>query len=173
LNRPYFEKHLEVVLRKPDIVDISGYYSRSPCSGFWILEYGERLLGFIAVDASLDSTNEEPINTTDTTIKQTIPHSKGTSSTATIRHFFVPEPFRVSGIQNDLLNHAVQHAFSADSTLRRIRATDSPLVPYARDALRQAGFQLERNTEKVGVFSWKLGMRVLEKADWKKAEKID
>jgi Acetyltransferase (GNAT) family len=174
LNRPYFEKQLQDALQKPDVLNILGYYSRSASSGFWILEYGERFVGLIALDASFDSTDDETINTKTVTKKKRISNSKGTSPTATIRHFYIDEPFRTSGIQSDLLIHAVQHAFGSDPALRRIRAPDSPLVPYARGALRQAGFQLDQHTEKVGLLGWKLGMRILEKADWKKADdKVD
>ena len=48
------------MLRRPDLADIGKYYSlRSPASGFFILEYGDKFVGFIAVDASIDSTSEE------------------------------------------------------------------------------------------------------------------
>jgi GNAT superfamily N-acetyltransferase len=167
LNRPFFEKHLQDALQKADVLDVSEYYSRSVSSGFWILEYGDRFVGLIALDASLDSTDDEPISVEKLAARKRS-KSKATSPTATIRHFFIDEPFRTSGIQNDLLAHAVQHAFDSDPALQQIRAQDSPLIPYARTALREAGFQLTRHTEKVGVFGWKLGMRVLESRDWKK-----
>jgi hypothetical protein len=152
INRPYFEKLTQKALRQPDIRDPKAYYSRSPPSGFWILEYGVRFVGIIALDASLDSTSDEP------------------APTATIRHFFVEDEYRSSNIQADLLSYAVGHAFQSDNIVQQIKASDSPLAPYARVALRSSGFQLEEYTDKVGVFGWKLGVRILKRVEWEKRQ---
>jgi len=167
LNRPFFEKLASDALKRPDIPDIRSYYNRSPASGFWILEYGERFVGLIALDASIDSEFNSPVSKEimDKTKK------KGTSRIATIRHFYVEEPYRVIGIQKDLLDHAVHHAFTSGSIVQVIKAADSPLVSYIRECLRSAGFQLQKHTDKVGVLGWKLGERILEKADWEKTAK--
>ncbi|KAJ6610050.1 hypothetical protein B0H10DRAFT_2166159 [Mycena sp. CBHHK59/15] len=154
LNRPYFETLTQNALRGADMKDISEYYSRSPASGFWILDYEDRFVGLIAIDASEDVTQKKSRKTT-------------TSQTAAIRHFYVQEPYPASGVQDDLLSHAVNHCLNAKSAVvQRIKAADSPLVPYARKSLKDAGFVLEKNTERVGVFRWKLGMRTLERAVW-------
>jgi ribosomal protein S18 acetylase RimI-like enzyme len=166
LNRPFFEKLAQDALRRPDILNIQSYYARSPFSGLWILEYGETFVGLIALDASLDSESDDLV-----TSETKSNFKKGTSRTATIRHFYVEEQFRGIGMQKDLLDHAVRHAFSSNSTVRTIKAADSPLAPYVRVCLRSAGFQLQKHTETVGVFAWKLGQRILERDDWKKAGK--
>jgi len=165
INRPYFEKLTHEALRRPDIRDLKAYYSRSPSSGFWILEYGVRFVGIIALDASPDSTWDGPSTLTTTKRNASV---KKSSPTAIIRHFFVEEEYRSSEIQTDLLSYAVRHAFTSDDTIQQIKASDSPLASYARQTLRSSGFQLEDHTDKVGVFGWKLGVRVLERAEWEK-----
>ncbi|KAJ7169933.1 hypothetical protein C8R46DRAFT_1090588 [Mycena filopes] len=115
----------------------------SPASGFWMVDYGERFVGLIAIDAS--------------------------EETATIRHFYVQEPYPATGIQDDLLSHAVNHCFNAHSgTVQHIRATDSSLVPYVGKALQNAGFVLDEHTETVGVLRWKLRTRLLRRDIWEK-----
>ncbi|KAJ7706122.1 hypothetical protein B0H17DRAFT_1035808 [Mycena rosella] len=133
LNRPYFEKLTQDVLRAPDMRDIQEYYSRSPASGFWIIDYDNRFVGLIAIDASIEDTSSNNRKAT-------------TSETATIRHFYVQEPYPAAGIQDDLLSHAI------------IKAPDSPLVPYARKSLKEAGF---------------LGIRSLQRAVWENRKKAD
>jgi len=164
LNRPFFEKLVSDALLRPDIVNIRSYYQRSPASGFWILEYGEKFVGLIALDASVDSESDSLAS------KETIDKTKkkGTSSIATIRHFYVEEPYRVVGIQKDLLDYAVRHAFNSAPTIQAIKAADSPLLPYTRECLRSLGFQLQKHTSQVGILGWKLGERILEKGDWEK-----
>jgi len=134
------------------LYDIPTYYSNKPGSGFWLLEYGETFVGLIAVDA----TNKPKSSSTNET--------KG--KTATIRHFFVEEAFRGTNIQEDLLEHAVKHAFK-DPKVQRIEAFDSPLVPYLRACLRNTGFQLDHNTKKIGLLGWSLGVRYLDRDEWK------
>ncbi|KAJ7361681.1 hypothetical protein DFH08DRAFT_844860 [Mycena albidolilacea] len=149
INRPYFEDLTQAALRAPDMrASIKAHYSRSPASGFWIVEYGDKFVGLIAIDAS----------TEDDSTKR--PEAK---TTATIRHFYVQEPYPAAGIQDDLLSHAVNHCFNKSTTVQQIKAPDSPLVPYARKSLKEAGFILEKTTETVGLFRWKLGMRSLQR----------
>ncbi|KAJ7786376.1 hypothetical protein B0H16DRAFT_1490238, partial [Mycena metata] len=150
VNRPYFEKLTQDALRAPDMKqNIVSYYSRSPASGFWIVDYDEGFVGLVAIDAS---TN--PLDPT-------------TSPTAVIRHFFVQDPYPASGIQDDLLSHAIHHCFNADSGIvQRIEADDSPLVRYVQTSLKEAGFVLERHTQTVGAFRWKLGLRSLRRDVW-------
>ena len=160
INRPYFEKLTLDALSQEDLRDIASYYSKTPGSGFWILEYGSLFVGLLALDASGDAPS--------TTRKNKNKSKKETSSTATIRHFFIEEPYRTTGIQVDLLSHAVQHAFTASSTVQAVQVADSPLALYAREAYKTTGFELEKYTEKVGVFGWKLGERKLDRGAWEK-----
>lgn len=166
MNRPFFEKLTQDTLHRPDIVEIQTYYTRSPFSGLWILEYGETFVGLIALDASFDSESDKAVSP-----DKKFQNKKGTAHTAVIRHFHVEEQFRGIAIQKDLLDHAVRHVFSPNSPVHTIKAADSPLIPYVRVCLRTAGFQLQKHTETVGVFSWKLGQRILERDDWEKAGK--
>ncbi|GLB36198.1 hypothetical protein LshimejAT787_0304860 [Lyophyllum shimeji] len=167
-NRPVFEELVQEVLHGPDMTDIGGYYSRSPASGFWILEYGGLFVGLIALDATTEPSDAPVIPST--AVKQQKVgkklQTKGSSSTAIIRHFYVDEAYRSTAIQEDLLTHAVRFAFDADPALQVIRAPDSPLIPYIRNCLRDASFALEDYTRKVGVFRWQLGTRVLGREDW-------
>jgi len=152
INRPYFEEQAQEVLRSSDLRNISAHYSRNPGSGFWLLESGDNFVGLIAVDAS-----NEPDKTSASDFK---------GNTATIRHFYVDEPYRVTNVQEDLLQHAIKHAFS-DPKVQRIEAFDSPLVPYLRTCLRNAGFRLDHHTKKIGLLRWSLGVRYLNRDEWK------
>ncbi|GBE78278.1 hypothetical protein BKA93DRAFT_737280 [Sparassis latifolia] len=171
INRPSFEDPTNAMLRRPDLVDIEVYYARSPSSGFWLLEYGEKFVGLIAIDASLDAESEEVIGPTSPpqpknvkTGKLELP--KGTSPSATIRHFYVEEPYRVAGIQNDLLEHAITHAFNSDSTVQNIIAVDSPQNSYIGKALRNNGFQLDKKLGTYGVLRWQNSARILKRKSW-------
>jgi len=155
INRPYFEDLAQEVLKAPDLRNISAHYSRDLGSGFWLFEHEDQVIGLIAVDAS---------NKPDDDDKSSAGKSKGI--TANIRHFYVVEPYRVANVQEDLLEHAVKHAFS-DPKVQRIEASDSPLVPYLRACLRNAGFQLDHNTKKIGILRWNLGVRYLSRDEWK------
>ncbi|KAI0932261.1 hypothetical protein AcV7_000586 [Taiwanofungus camphoratus] len=169
LNRPAFEEHSQDILHRLDLVDISSYYSRSPSSGFWILEYGDKFIGLIALDASLDSLSNESVTSSVADSRRLTKDrlsKKGTSSTATIRHFYVDEPYRAAGMQNDLLIHAVKHAFEADKTVQNIRAVATPLKAYISTLLRQRGFQLGELTVKVGILKWQNSIRVLSRKTW-------
>lgn len=146
-------------------MDIPKYYSRSPASGFWLLEYADKPIGLIAVDASLDSTSDKSVQPGQGNIQYT----KGTSSTATIRHFFVEEPYREASIQEDLLEHAVLHAFDGNKTVEKIRVNDTPLKNYITKALNESGFRLEEKTERVGVLRWQNCIRSVDRARWKAA----
>lgn len=151
--------------------DIPGYYSRSAASGFWILEYGGLFVGLIALDANSEPSPDLPATTSTGAKQQKVgkkQQAKGTTSTAIIRHFYVDDAYRSTGIQEDLLTHALRFAFDADPGLQVVKAPDSPLIPYVRRCLRDASFALEENTRKVGVFGWQLGMRALGRDDWER-----
>lgn len=79
LNRPFFESQAQEVLKQPDLYNISEHYSRSPSSGFWLLELGDRFIGLLALDASNgnDSTETDPSKSPSKKSKQKV---KGTST---------------------------------------------------------------------------------------------
>ncbi|KAI0067681.1 hypothetical protein BV25DRAFT_1846818 [Artomyces pyxidatus] len=166
-NRPTIEERAERVLREVDLLDMGAYYARSPASGFYILEYGDKIIGLIALDASKDSTNEIPVTgkLSDAQREQLL-HGKGTSAVATIRHFFAEEAFRRTGIEEDLLEYAVRKAFEVGKEIKTIRAVASPLRPTVRDALRKAGFVEGDNIIKVGVMKEPLSWWMLQKSRW-------
>ncbi|KAK7064181.1 hypothetical protein R3P38DRAFT_2822905 [Favolaschia claudopus] len=159
VNRPYFENRTQEVLRAPDLRgNIKAYYSRSLASGFWIVEFDGKFVGLIAIDASVGEEAVKPRTTT--------------SEIATIRHFYVQEPYPAAGIQDDMLSHAVDHCFTTKHDIvQKVQAPDSPLVLYAQKALKESGFVLEKHTETIGVSRWKLGLRVLERNIWEQRKK--
>ncbi|KAI0662775.1 hypothetical protein C8Q70DRAFT_1128887 [Cubamyces menziesii] len=168
LNRWDFEDRSSHVLRRPDLVDVPAYYSRSPSSGFWILEYGDRFVGMIALDASLDA-DVDTIVTPDTVKKDRsgkIKMTKGTSRIATIRHFYVEDPYRRVGMQDDLLDYALAHAFSSDAMLESVRVVESPLRKYIVETLNKHNFKVERKAERVGALRWQNRVRILDRQQW-------
>ncbi|KAF4605266.1 hypothetical protein EYR40_004049 [Pleurotus pulmonarius] len=159
-NRPYFEADAEEAIRGGDLVDISEYYSRSPSSGFWLLELGERFIGLLALDASLDSQNTVAAQ------KSSEKPKKGTSSVATIRHFFIDEPYRPTEIQEDLLKHAIKFAFEGDDKLERIEVVGSSLSTYAENAYKKLGFRVVKEIKRTGVLRWKVELYSLDRSTW-------
>ncbi|KDQ63702.1 hypothetical protein JAAARDRAFT_53888 [Jaapia argillacea MUCL 33604] len=172
-NRPHFEKLVQDALSGPDIANVLDYYARSPASGFWILEYGDKFVGLIGVDVSKDSTSDisllDPVSGGKGGKKKDIKvfMSKGTSEVATIRHFVIDELYRPALIQDDLLVHAIKQTFG-DKNVKTIRAFDSPLEEYVSDCLRDHGFKVTKEVRTVGVFKWKLTESVLRRSDWEK-----
>ncbi|KAH9944427.1 uncharacterized protein BXZ73DRAFT_96916 [Epithele typhae] len=185
LNRWGFEDRSSHVLRSPDLVDIPAYYSRSPASGFWVLEYNSRLVGFIALDASLDAASDAALDAAatavagpkskgkgkaktkaDPTPKRAPATTKGTAAVASIRHFYVDEPYRPADMADDLLSFALEHAFGADKTLEAVRAHSSPLQGYVAKSLAKHGFVLDRKTERVGALRWQSSIRILARNAW-------
>ena len=164
MNRPFFEEATQELLKRPDMRDIPVHYSRSPASGFWVLEFGNKFIGIIAIDASPESSRKYKSGKND----------KGkeiTSPVAILRHLYVDEPYRAIGMQKDLIDHAVSHTFTSSTAVQSIEAADSPLIGYVRVGLKEAGFELQKNTKTVGLLGWKLGERVLERATWEKSTK--
>ncbi|KAF7320364.1 hypothetical protein MKEN_00821200 [Mycena kentingensis (nom. inval.)] len=125
-NRPSFEELGRAAVHALDIKDYKTYYERDAASGYWILTFGDQFVGHIALDAG--------------------------DKDATIRHFFVQDPYPSSGIHADLLNHALTHCFEANSNLLRVTATETDLAPYANKALREVGFLLEDPKDDVLLF---------------------
>ena len=164
MNRPFFEEATQELLKRPDMRDIQVHYSRSPASGFWVLEFGNKFIGIIAIDASPESSH--------TSRRGKNYEGKGiTSPVPILRHLYVDEPYRAIGMQKDLIDHAVRHTFTSSTVVQSIEAADSPLIQYIRLGLREAGFELRKNTKTVGLLGWKLGGRMLERATWEKSTK--
>ncbi|KAI0732348.1 hypothetical protein C8Q72DRAFT_144638 [Fomitopsis betulina] len=168
-NRQPIEEHMQKILHRPDLAHIEAWYPRSPSSGVWILEYGDRFVGLIALDASLDSASTSAFSGKDALAKRgkKVEYPKGTGYTAVIRHFYVDEAYRSAGAQQDLLKFALKHAFESDPAVQEIHCDDTPLRKYVGDALRKAGFQLEWQTEKVGILGWQNCVRTLSRDKWK------
>ncbi|KAI1797833.1 hypothetical protein LXA43DRAFT_909947 [Ganoderma leucocontextum] len=168
LNRWGFEDRSAHVLRRPDMLDIPAYYSRSPSSGFWVLEYGERFVGIIAIDASLDAESDDAV--ADKAFKKDksgkVAMTKGTAKIVTIRHFYVEEQYRPAGMEDDLLEFALRHAFTNDAKVEVVRACASPLESYVSESLRKHGFELERKTERVGALRWQNSIQILMRERW-------
>ncbi|KAJ4486207.1 hypothetical protein J3R30DRAFT_3445263 [Lentinula aciculospora] len=151
-NRWYFDDLSRRVLRGPDMVDLQEYYSRSPASGLWILEFSNRLVGLMSIDASPSNTEENH------------------SDTAIIRHIYVDEPYRTTGIQQDLIDYAVQSAFTSNSSITKVKATSSRLREYVDQALDEAGFKYEGVLETVGMLRWQVRNRILTRDEWNKRQ---
>lgn len=167
LNRPKFDRNLQEMLRRPDLVDVTAYYSRSPASGFWFLELDDKFIGLIAIDASKDSTSDDVVMRPKSGIKGRRPsYSKGTSNTATIRHFYVEEPFRVAFAEDDLLEYALKHVFTASPEIQVVRATESALEPYIGKALRKQGFKPLKTLSTIGIFNWEVRLHQLRRGAW-------
>jgi len=167
-NRPYVENSVENILRRLDLPDIKAYYARSPASGFWLLEYGDKIIGLIAVDASLDATN-------DATVTQEAPPRaalgrRGTSPVATIRHFFAEEAYRRVKIEDDLLQFAVESTFTAEERVKSVRMLASPLRPAILDSLRRNKFSKGDQVETVGILGWDVCWYTLERSQWEAAK---
>ncbi|KAJ8596918.1 hypothetical protein M405DRAFT_780660 [Rhizopogon salebrosus TDB-379] len=171
-NRPPFEDASLNLLRRLDVADIAKHYQRSSSSGFFILEYDGKFVGLIAIDASKDSQSQDTLMDNNKlppslhTKKKKDITSLGSSPVATIRHFYIVEPYRTTGIQEDLLAHAVQHAFKADLAVKEIKATTTSLIPYTQKCLRKAGFVLEKPLDKLGMYGWKSELVVLRRTRW-------
>ncbi|KAG2159910.1 uncharacterized protein EDB93DRAFT_1073991 [Suillus bovinus] len=170
-NRADFEDASLDLLRRPDVADIATYYRRSPSSGLFVLEYAGKFVGLIAIDASKNSQSQDTLMdkgklSSSLKSKHTIP--QGTSSVATIRHFYIEEPYRKAGIQEDLLAHAVQHAFKADKAVKEIKVTTNSLILYVQKCVRDAGFALEKPVGKFGIYGWKSDLFVLRRTQWEK-----
>jgi hypothetical protein len=149
------------------MVDIRAYYARSPASGLWILEFGDKIIGFIAVDASLDAANDENI------VKESQKESlrgalerKGTSRVATIRHFFAEEAYRRVKIEDDLLQFAIESTFKGDKTVNSIRVLASPLRPAILDSLERNKFSRGDRVETVGILAWEICWYTLKRTEW-------
>jgi hypothetical protein len=171
INRPYVEDTCENVLRRIDLTDIQTHYGRSPASGFWMLEHADKLIGLIAIDASLDAANDEVATKESGEWLQTRLRKKGTSRVATIRHFFAEEAYRKVRIEDDMLRFAVKSTFGADRNVKSIRMLASPLRPAILDTLRGNKFSKGDRESTIGIQGWEVCWYTLERAQWEAAAK--
>ena len=163
-NRNDFEKRAQEILRRQDAVD-ARYYAKASGSGLWIVEYGKKFVGLIAMDAKGLEDDQKDIKSGKNVSKRT----DRQPTQATIRHFYVDEPYRSTGVQDDLLAHAIRHTFETQSIVT-IKAEGNPLIPYVQKALRSAGFVQGDKLRSLGLFKWKLYEMVLDKARWKEVK---
>ena len=132
----------------------------------------DKFVGLIAVDASLDSTSEDTLlvgvksNQDLKNLKK-----KGTSKVATIRHFYVHEAYRGTGVQNDLIEFAVDSAFTGDKTVETVRAVDCAIDSWVSKSLRDNGFVIDAVLGKAGVLGWPLRSRTLSRTRWEELRK--
>ncbi|KAG6336959.1 hypothetical protein ID866_2153 [Astraeus odoratus] len=173
INRPYFEEVTSDVLRRVDVADIQGYYARSPASGFFVLEYNSSVIGLVAVDACEDSQLDQSFVRKGDDGKVTQQekkdiYKKGTSSTATIRHIYVDEPFRKADVQDDLVAFAIRHAFTTSKDVKEIKITTSSLLGYVQKSLRNFGFTVESSAKKLGIYGWTIDNMSLERTWWER-----
>lgn len=180
LHRSYFEKQLKLQLTREDIVDIPSYYTRSSGSGFFVLSYKNVPIGCVAIDAAtpdletqgvdLESKPEPDKKATKASKKAS---KRPDSDHAIIRHFHVDSPYRQTGVENDLIAHAVSHAFSS-SKVQIIYAPTSSLIPSANAVWRSAGLQRSNRKAKGEIVRRNVLSRVqmgwmeITKAGWQR-----
>lgn len=165
-------------MHRPDFANLQKYYARSPSSGLFILEYDNNFIGLVAIDASKDSQSEQVF------VKKTEHghiladqtknfYSSGTSSVATIRHFYVEERFRKSNVQQDMLAFAARHAFTMAQDIKVLNASGTPLLGYKYNSLRELGFSVGKQIGKLGILGWKVDEMSLERARWERDQSKD
>lgn len=147
VNRPYFERGVEKAMTAPDLLDIEKTYGRPP-SSFDILEYEGRMIGILAIDAT--SNPAQP-------------------GRAYIRHYYIADPYRGSGVQDDLLTHAIPRLF-ASPDITSVEAPYSMLHPYVKKALLEQGFKIASSRKNGHYISWEVGTALLTKEKWEKLQ---
>ncbi|KAF8525994.1 hypothetical protein BU17DRAFT_41133 [Hysterangium stoloniferum] len=169
IHRPAFDARVQKELTAPDMRDPLGHYSRSPASGFYILENKGKIIGLIAVDASPPSASDSPVT------KPSKGKKEPTAETAVIRHFFVEEAYRQSEVQVDLLELALSRTFTATSAPlpSAVRILSSDLASYKQSAIRASRFgavskwdEKEPQEWTVGVYKWKNQWVELSRKAW-------
>lgn len=165
-NRPFVESTAESVLRRIDLMNIETHYARSAASGFWLLQLGDRIIGMVAIDASLDATNDEPVTQQSKERLKASVKQKGTSRVATIRHFFAEEAFRSVNIEDDLLQFALESTFGADKAVKSVRVTASPLRPAVLESLQRNKFTRGDRVGAIGIMNWEVYWYTLERSQW-------
>ena len=149
VNRPYFERAVQKALTASDLVDIEKTYGKPP-SSFDILEYEGRVIGILAIDAT-----PQP----------------GQPRRACIRHYYITDPYRESGVQNDLLTHAIPRLF-ASPDIDSVEAPYSMLRPYVKKALLEHGFKIANSRNNGHYISWEVGTALLTKEKWEQFQQV-
>ncbi len=121
------------------------------------MEYGKKFVGLIAVDAKQDIDQGD---------KKSSKRANNPVTEVTIKHFYISEPYRSTGIQDDLLVYAIRHAFETPS-IKTIKVEGSPLMTYVQSALLSAGFVQGRKVKSLGLLKWPLYEMVLDRTRWK------
>ena len=165
-NRPFVETNAENVLRRIDLMNIEAHYARSAASGFWLLQLGDRIIGMVGIDASLDATNDEPVTQQSQERLKASIKQKGTSRVATIRHFFAEEAYRSVNIEDDLLQFALESTFSADKAVKSVRVTASPLRPAVLESLQRNKFTRGDRVGTIGIRNWEVYWYTMERSQW-------
>lgn len=159
-NRPQFLHELQRALTAPDLDDISKYYSRSPSSGFWLLRHGKRFVGMLAVDAT---PSEKHPSAKSPALNDATLHNQTTSSTATIRHFYIHSPYRNRKLEQDVLLIALRSTFRSSPAVQQVQIVDSPFASNVRESLRWAGFKRQNAIKSIGVFRWRYAIYTLSR----------
>jgi RimJ/RimL family protein N-acetyltransferase len=131
----------------PDLLNIEKTYCKPP-SSFDILEYEGRAIGLLAIDATPN------------------PAQPGR---AYIRHYYVTDPYRESGVQNDLLAHAIPRLF-ASPDVTSVEAPYSMLNPYVKKAFLAHGFKIASSHKNGHYIAWEVGTALLTKEKWEKLQ---
>lgn len=172
------------MLSREDIVDIPSYYARSPGSGFFVLSFKNVPIGCIALDAATPDTDVPAVNldikqepTDKKAAKELKKNKKATmvdSKHALIRHFHVDSPYRQTGVEDDLIAHALLLAFSSPSTVQTVLAATSSLVPSTTGVWRSVGFRKSNRSTEGGdgrryvLSGVRRGWMEIGKADWER-----
>lgn len=147
VNRPYFERAAHKAMIAPDLLNVEKTYGKPP-SSFDILEYEGRIIGLLAIDA---------------TPKPDKPRH------AYVRHYCVADPYRESGVQNDLFAHAIPRLF-ASPDIDSVEAPYSTLHPYVKKALLAQGFKIASSRKSRLYISWEVGTALLTREKWEQLQ---
>lgn len=131
----------------PDLLNIEKTYGKPP-SSFDFLEYEGRIIGLIAIDA-----NPNPAQ----------------PGRAYIRHYYVADPYRESGVQDDLLNHAIPRLF-ASPDVTSVEAQYSMLHPYVKKTFLGRGFKIASSRKNGHYINWEVGTALLTKEKWEQLQ---
>ena len=131
----------------PDLLNVEKTYCKPP-SSLDILEYEGRPIGIVAIDAAPK------------------PAQPGR---AYIRHYYIADPYRESGVQNDLLAHAIPRLF-ASPDIDSVEAQYSMLSPYVKKALLEQGFKIASSRKNGHYISWEVGTALLTKEKWEQLQ---
>jgi GNAT superfamily N-acetyltransferase len=93
----------------------------------------------------------------------------GKFSIATIRHFYVEEKYRTTGIQQDLLRRALEHAFTSDQCFAAVQITVvEPWEKYIATCAQQSNFASvgRVQTRRIGLHECRTYTLTLSKEVW-------